>query len=48
MIYSSGEVIGVLRYVTSTRKIDHQIARVGVVCGLVLLAVLAVIILSSN
>ena len=48
MIYSSGEVIGVLRYVTSTHKVDHQIAMVGVVCGLVLLVVLAVIILSSN
>ena len=48
MVYSSGEVIGVLRYVTSTRKVDGQIGMVGVVCGLVLLIILTVIILSSN
>ncbi len=47
MIYSSGEVIGVLRYVTSTRKVDKQIWEVGFICGGVLLAVLAVIICSS-
>ena len=28
MIYSNGEVIGVLRYVTSTRKVDAQIVQV--------------------
>jgi len=48
MVYSSGEVIGVLRYVTSTRKVDSQIAMVALVCALVLLIILAVIILSSN
>ena len=48
MIYSSGEVIGVLRYVTSCRKVDTQIAVVGLVCGFVLLIILTVIILSSN
>ncbi len=48
MVYSSGEVIGVLRYVTSTRKVDSQIAVVGLVSGLVLLIILAVIIFSSN
>lgn len=47
MIYSSGEVIGVLRYVTSTRKVDGQIVSVAVISSLVLLVVLAVIILSS-
>ena len=48
MIYSNGEVIGVLRYVTSTRKVDMQIVLVAVVSSLVLLAVLAVVIFSSN
>ena len=48
MIYSSGEVIGVLRYVTSTRNVDRQIALVAVVCALVLMIVLTVIIISSN
>ena len=48
MLYSNGEVIGVLRYVTSTRKVDMQIVLVAVVSSLVLLAVLAVVIFSSN
>ena len=48
MVYSSGEVMGFLRYVTSTRKVDSQIAVVALVCALVLLIILAVIILSSN
>ncbi len=48
MIFSSGEVIGVLRYVTSTRKVDTQIFLVGFVCGIVLLVILGVIIFSSN
>ncbi len=48
MIYSNGEVIGVLRYVTSTRLVDRQIAIVGLTSLLVLLAVLAVMILYSN
>ncbi len=37
MLYSNGEVIGVLRYVTSLRKVDKQIAMV--VCVAVLLGV---------
>ena len=48
MVYSSGEVIGVLRYVTSCRKVDTQIAVVAMVCALVLLIILTVIIFSSN
>ena len=48
MVYSNGEVIGVLRYVTSTRKVDGQIAAVAAISGFVLLIVLAVIIFSSN
>lgn len=48
MIFSNGEVIGVLRYVTSTRLADQQIVMVGVVSMLGFLAVLAVVMFSSN
>jgi len=48
MIYSNGEVIGVLRYVTSTRIVDFQIALVAMVCLLVLAVVLIVVLLSSS
>lgn len=46
MIYSNGEVIGVLRYVTSTRLVERQILYVGLVSFLALLLVLAVVVLS--
>ena len=48
MIYSNGEVIGVLRYVTSTRLMDRQIFMVALVCLLVLAMVLTVVLLSSS
>lgn len=48
MIYSNGEVIGVLRFVTATSLVDRQIAYVAGISLLVMLAVLAVVILSSN
>ncbi|MBQ8834688.1 MAG: HAMP domain-containing protein [Oscillospiraceae bacterium] len=48
VIYSSGQVIGVLRYVTSTRLVDRQIFFVALVCFLVLLVILAVVLLSSG
>ena len=48
MIYSNGEVIGVLRYVTSTRLVDQQIVVVALVCFLVLMMVLVVVLLSSR
>ena len=48
MIYSNGDVIGVLRYVTSTRLVDTQIVMVGVISTLVFLGVLAVVMFSSN
>lgn len=48
MIYSNGEVIGVLRYVTSTRKLDVQIVVVALISSMVLLAVLVVVMISSN
>ena len=48
MIFSNGEVIGVLRYVTSVRKVDGQILLVASISFLVLMAVLAVVVFSSN
>ena len=48
MIYSNGEVIGVLRYVTSTRVVDLQIFLVALTSFLVLAVVLVVVLLSSN
>ena len=48
VIYSNGEVIGVLRYVTSLRKADMQIGKVAALSILALIALLAVVLLSSN
>ena len=48
MIYSNGEVIGVLRYVTSTRLVDRQIVMVALVSFAALLVVMLVVWLSSN
>lgn len=48
MIYSNGEVIGVLRYVSSTRFMDRQIARVAGIALLSLAVVLLVVIYSGN
>ena len=48
MIYSNGEVIGVLRYVTSTRLVDWQIVVIGLFSLLGLVLVIAAILLSSN
>ena len=48
MIYSNGEVIGVLRFVTSTRIMDRQVVLVALVSILGLMAVLAIVLLSSN
>ena len=48
MIYSNGEVIGVLRYVTSVRKVDAQIIQVALVSCLVLLMVISGVVVSSN
>ena len=48
VLYSNGEVIGVMRYVTSTRLLDMQILKI---CGLaliMLLVVLAIVLFSSN
>ncbi len=48
MIYSNGEVIGVLRYVTSTKLMDEQILRVALVAFAGFLAVIAVVMISSG
>ena len=48
MIYSNGEVIGVLRYVTSMRLADQQIVLVALICFMVLMMVLLVVLLSSR
>ncbi len=48
MIYSNGEVIGVLRYVSSTKLIDRQIALVAVIAFLALMAIVLVVYLNSN
>ena len=48
MIYSNGEVIGVLRYISSTAVMDVQIGYIGVMSLLALGVVLLVVLLSSN
>ena len=48
MVYSNGEVIGVLRYVSSTAKMDMQIARIACISLFVLLVVLLIVLISSN
>ncbi len=48
MVYSNGEIIGVLRYVTSTYLMDRQIVRVALIALSALFVVLAVVIISSN
>ena len=48
IIYSNGEVIGVLRYVTSTRLVDRQIAVVAVWALLALVLTVLIVWFSSN
>ncbi len=48
IIYSNGEVIGVLRYVTSTAKMDTQILNIALLCVLALSVVMLVVITASN
>ena len=48
MIYSNGEVIGVLRYVTSTVLMDRQIIYIAFVSLLALLVVIGVVLFSGN
>lgn len=48
LIYSNGEVIGVLRYVTSMRMVDLQIVTVALISFAALLVMVLVIYLSSH
>lgn len=48
MIYSNGEVIGVLRYVTSTRLVDHQVLRIGLLSTGILVVVVLIVLISSS
>lgn len=48
MIYSNGEVIGVLRYVTSTRLMEKQVLRVGVIALVALFLIICVVLVSGN
>ena len=48
MVYSNGEVIGVLRYVTSTRIMDRQICYVALASILALAVVVTIVVISSN
>lgn len=48
LIYSSGEVVGVFRFVTSTHLLDQQIFFVAAICALVLAVILIVVVLSSG
>lgn len=48
MIYSNGEIIGVLRYVTSTRLVDRQIAQIGLISLGAFLVVLCIVIINSD
>ena len=48
MIYSNGEVIGVLRYVTSTKLLERQITRIAAISLAALIGVVLVVVYSSN
>ena len=48
VIYTSGEVVGVFRYITSTRLVDVQIFLVALISILVLMLVLGAVLLSST
>ena len=48
MIYVNGEVIGVLRYVTSTRVMDRQIMIIAGIAFAALLLIMGIVLLSSN
>lgn len=48
MIYKDGEVVGVLRYVTSTRKVNQQILVIGLISMAAFGVLLAVLLLTSG
>ena len=48
MIYTNGEVIGVLRYVSSTRLMDRQLLQIAGIALLALLVIVAAVVVSMN
>ena len=48
VIYSNGEVVGVLRYVTTMAQVDRQIVKVALIVLGATLAVIAIVILNSD
>ena len=48
MVYSSGEIIGVMRYVTSTKLLDRQIMTISGLSLVALAVVLLIVLFSSN
>lgn len=48
MIYSNGEVVGVLRYVTSTRLVNRQILFIGLIAFGAFAVLMAVLLLTSS
>ncbi len=48
MIYSNGDVVGVLRYVTSTRLVNRQILVIGLIALAAFCVLLAVLLLTSG
>ena len=48
LIYSNGEVIGLLRYVTSTRLVDSQIFLVALVSFVAMMVVMSAVVITSN
>ena len=48
MIYSNGEVVGVLRYVTSTRLVNRQILLIGLIVLAAFLVLLSVLLFTSS
>ena len=48
VMYGNGEVIGVMRYVTSTRLLDRQILTIGGLSLGALMIVIAIVLFSSN
>ena len=48
MVYSNGEVIGTLRYVTSTKIVDRQIIQIAAIAFVALMLVALVVLFSSN
>ena len=48
MIYSNGETIGVLRYVTSTAPMDRQLIVIGLIALVAFAVMIGVVLISSN